>query len=159
MQRLQFWRFDNEGVHAVISASAHLGRSGLERSLLELVYLRVSQLNDCSYCVDAHGRDALASGVNPDLVRNLASWRENPSLTERERAALGWAEAVTEISETGAPDDVYRETAARFSEKELVDLTLGIGLMNAFARIAMAFRHGPPPMPALIDGPVATTGA
>src|SRR4051812_30453461 len=98
MERLQFWRFDNEGIRKLLSVLAHLARSGLERSLLELVYLRVSQLNECSYCIEAHARDAIAVGVSDNLVNNLAAWRESPFFTERQRAALGWTEAVTETA-------------------------------------------------------------
>ena len=150
MQRLQFWRFNNEGIRALLSVRDHLTRSGLESSLLELVYLRVSQLNDCSDCVDAHVQGAVEHGLDHGLVNDVAEWRESPRFTERQRAALAWAEALTEIAKTGAPDELYRETADRFQKAELVDLTLAVALMNAFARIAVAFRHGPPPTPALI---------
>lgn len=155
MQRLQFWRFDNDGVRALMSVYAHLARSGLERSLLDLVYLRVSQLAGCSDCVDAHTHDAIAHGIEQRQVDGVASWRETSFFSERQRAALAWAEVVTDIS-TGAPDEDYHEAARHFSDAEFVDLTLAIALMNAFARIAVVFRHGPPPMPALSKGAAAT---
>jgi len=154
MQRLQFWRFDNDGIRALLSVDAHLTRSGLESSLIDLVFLRVSQLNRCSYCVDAHVHDAIEHGLDRRLVNAIATWRETPSFSKRQRAALAWTETVTEIATTQAPDEAYGEAAAEFSDSELVDLTLAIALMNAFARIAVAFRHGPPSVPALIDSPV-----
>jgi AhpD family alkylhydroperoxidase len=119
-----------------------------------LVYLSVSQLTGCSYCVDAHERDAIAHGLEQHLVDGVATWQEAPFFTERQRAALAWADALTEIAKTRAPDELYREVSGKFSETELVDLTLAIALMNAFARIAIAFRHGPPPMPAVSEGAV-----
>ena len=148
MKRVQFWRWDNEGIRALMSVRDHLARAGLERSLLDLVYLRVAQLNGCSYCIAPHASDAIEHGLPQQLVEAIGTWRETPLFTERQRAALAWAETLTEIAKTRAPDDAYREVTGRFSEKELVDLTLAIALMNAFARIAIAFRHGPPPMPA-----------
>jgi AhpD family alkylhydroperoxidase len=154
MERLQFWRFDNEGIGALMSLAAHLARSGLENPLLDLVYLRVSQLNGCSQCVDAHARDAIAHGLEQRLVDAVAAWREASFFTERQRAALAWTDSLTEISKTRAPDELYREVSGEFSETELVDLTLAIALMNAFARIAIAFRHGPPPTPAVSHGAV-----
>ena len=148
MERLQFWRWDNDGVRALMGVSAHLARSGVEKSLLDLVYLRVSQLNGCSYCMGPYETAAMAHGLTQPVLDSIATWREASFFTERQRAALVWAETVTEISKTRAPDDVYREVSGQFSECELVDLTLAIALMNAFARIAIAFRHGPPPAPA-----------
>lgn len=156
MERIQFWRLDNDGVRALMSVSSHLARSGLESTLLDLVYLRVSQLTDCSYCVDAHVKDAITHGLDERVVKEVARWRESPVFNARQRAGLAWAEAVTDVAKSGVPDDAYREAAGAFSETELVDLTLAIALMNAFARIAIAFRHGPPPMPALIGGAAAT---
>lgn len=154
MQRLQFWRSNNDGIRALMSASSHLARSGLESSVLDLAYLRVSQLNSCSSCVEAHTQESIEHGVEQRLVNGVAGWRESSLFTERQRAALAWAEAVTEVAKTGVPEEVYAEAASHFSEKEFVDLTLAIALMNAFARIAVAFRHGPPPMPTVIAGAV-----
>jgi len=151
MQRLQFWRFDNGGTRALLSVRDHLTQSGLESSLLELVYVRVSQLNGCARCEDAHVQEAIRRGVEERLLRDLPAWQESELFSERQRAALAWAETVTEIVKTRAPDELYSEAASRFSETELVALTLAIALMNAFARIAIAFRSGPPPMPALVN--------
>jgi len=156
MQRLQFWRFDNEAVRTLLNLRAHISRSTLESSLIELVFLRVSQLNACSYCAESHAQEAITHGLEQRLVSGVAAWREATFFSERQRAALAWTDAVTEVAKTGVPDEVYCEAAHHFSDSELVDLTLAIALMNAFARIAVAFRHGPPPMPAMIAGPAAT---
>ena len=148
MERLQFWRFDSEAIRALLSVDAHLARSGFEPGLLDLVWVRVSQLTDCSYCEEAHTRQAIDYGVEQRLVDAVADWRQTSLFTDRQRAALAWAESVTEVAKTKVPDAVYREAASQFSEIEFVNLTVAIALMNAFARIAVAFRHGPPPIPA-----------
>jgi AhpD family alkylhydroperoxidase len=154
MDRLQFWRLDNGAIRALSTVRDHLAHSGLERSLLALVYVRVSQLNGCACCEDAHAQEAIEQGVEERLLREVAAWRESELFSERQRAALAWADSVTEIATTHAPDELYSELAGRFSEKELVALTVAIALMNAFARIAIAFRHGPPPTPAHAPGGV-----
>jgi AhpD family alkylhydroperoxidase len=155
MLRLQFWRFDNEGIRIIMSLSAHLARSPLERPILDLVYLRVSQLNECVRCVEAHVHDALAHGAEERQVHSLATWRETPFFTERERAALAWTESVTEVSQSAASDEIYREVSSQFSQAELVDLTLAIAHMNALSRLVIAFRSGPPPIPAASEGAAA----
>jgi len=123
----------------------------LESSLLELVYVRVSQLNGCERCEDAHAQEAIEHGADERLLREVAAWPQSELFSERQRAALAWADSVTDIAKTHAPDELYSELAGRFSEKELVALTVAIALMNAFARIAIAFRQGPPPTPANVN--------
>ena len=154
MERLQFWRLDNGAIRALSTVRDRLAQSGLESSLLDLVYVRVSQLNGCTCCEDAHAQDAIEHGVEERLLRELAGWRKSALFSERQRAALAWADSITEIAKTHAPDELYSELAGRFSEKELVALTVAIAVMNAFARIAIAFRHGPPPAPAHAPGGV-----
>ena len=154
MQRLQFWRYDNDGIRALVSANAHLARSGLEQSLLDLVYLRVSHLIGCSECVDARAREAIGHGLEQRQIDAVATWRETSFFSERQRAGLAWADAITEIATGGVPDEVYREAARHFSEAEFVDLTLAVALTNAFARVAVAFQQGPPPMPARAKGAI-----
>ena len=151
MERLQFWRFDNGGIRALLSVRDHLTQSGLESSLLELVYLRVSQLNGCALCVEAHQRAAIKNGVEERLLRHLPDWQLSGVFSERQRAALAWAETLTVIEETHVTDQEYSEVAGQFSEAELANLTLAIALMNAFARISIAFQHGPPPMPMMMS--------
>jgi AhpD family alkylhydroperoxidase len=114
-------------------------RSGLPRELLDLVYLRVSQINGCAY-IDMYSRDLLKAGVMIEKVALLPAWREGGALFDKvERAALAWAETVTRNAETGAPDAEYEDAAAVFDQKELVDLTIVIGLINAYNRMAISF--------------------
>ncbi len=147
MLRLEYWRADPDGVRAASELSTHLAHSGMDRALLEMVYLRVSQINGCSYCVDEHAREAVALGLDQRLVNDVAAWRDVSFFDDRQRAALAWAEAVTDIARTRAPDDVYRAAAEHFSAKELVGLTLAAANMNALNRIAIAFRRGPAERP------------
>jgi AhpD family alkylhydroperoxidase len=104
----------------------------------------VSQINGCAYCINEHARDARKHGVADEELMLVSAWRETEGLfSDRERAALQWAESLTRIASTAAPDADYQEVARRFSEKELVDMTLAIGLMNTYNRIAIGFRRGP----------------
>lgn len=119
-------------------------QSGLSPDLVELVYLRVSQVNNCAYCLDMHTRALIKGGVSIEKLALVQAWREGGRLfSETERAALAWAESVTHIAETGAPDDAYDAARSIFSEKELVDLTVAIGLMNTYNRMAISFRNTP----------------
>jgi AhpD family alkylhydroperoxidase len=108
------------------------------------VYLRVSQINNCAYCLDMHVRDLLKKGQPIEKLALVQAWAEAGHLfDERERAALAWAETVTRVAETGVPDDAYQAVQAVFEERELVDLTITIGLMNAYNRMAISFRITP----------------
>ena len=118
-------------------------RLGLEHSLLELVKLRASQVNGCAFCVDMHSADARKGGETERRLHAVSVWRETPFFTPRERAALAWTEAVTAISTSGAPDDVHEALAAQFTEKERMDLTLAIAMINSWNRLAIAFRKMP----------------
>ena len=111
---------------------AYIRRSSIEPTLRELVLMRASQINGCAYCLDMHSKDARANGETEQRLYGLNAWRETPYYSARERAALEWTEALTLISETHAPDEVYEETRAHFDEKELVDLTLTITTINAW---------------------------
>jgi AhpD family alkylhydroperoxidase len=128
---------------ALVSTHAALKRSGFDMHLMDLVFQRVSQLNGCAYCVDLHGRDLRAAGETPERLDGLAAWDESPYFTEREKAALAWAESVTNIATTRAPDHVYAEMRQHFSEVDATHLTMGIALMNTLNRIAVAMRRGP----------------
>ncbi|MBF5005856.1 carboxymuconolactone decarboxylase family protein [Diaphorobacter caeni] len=119
-------------------------KSGLPAELVELVYLRVSQINNCAYCLDMHTRDLLAKGVKVEKLALLQAWREAGRLfDDRERAALAWAESVTLVAHTGVPDEDFAQAKAVFGEKELVDLTVAVSLMNAYNRMAISFRNTP----------------
>jgi AhpD family alkylhydroperoxidase len=122
----------------------YLQKSGLAQELIDLVYLRVSQINRCAYCIDMHSRDLLKLGVAVDKLVLVPVWHDAGAVfSKRERIALAWAETVTRVAETGVPDADYQAAAAEFSDKELTDLTYAIGLMNAFNRLGITFRTPP----------------
>jgi AhpD family alkylhydroperoxidase len=111
---------------------------------VDLVYLRVSQINNCAYCLDMHTRDLLKKGQKIEKLALVQAWAEAGHLfDERERAALAWTETVTRVAETGVPDEAYRAARTVLDERELVDLTIAIGLMNAYNRMAISFRNTP----------------
>ena len=117
--------------------------SGLEVSLLELVRMRASQINGCAYCLDMHSKDARAAGETEQRLYCLPAWRETPFYSERERAALAWTEAVTQITEGHVPDETFEQVRKHFSEEELGHLTLAIVTINGWNRFAIAFRSVP----------------
>ncbi|MGH9356782.1 MAG: carboxymuconolactone decarboxylase family protein [Terriglobia bacterium] len=117
--------------------------SGLDRSLVDLVKLRVSQVNGCAYCIDMHWKDLRASGENEQRLYELNAWRESPFYSDRERAALEWAEAVTLVASGHVPDSVYEDVRKQFSETELGYLTLAVAAINSWNRFSIAFRTVP----------------
>ena len=117
--------------------------SKLEPSLLELVKMRASQINGCAYCLDMHSKDARAKGESEQRLYALNAWRETPFFTDREQAALAWAEALTLVSVDHVPDAVYERAKQHFSEEELVNLTLAVIAINGWNRIAISFRMVP----------------
>ncbi|MGH6811230.1 MAG: carboxymuconolactone decarboxylase family protein [Methylocella sp.] len=130
--------------HAMLALEGYVANSSrLEPSLLELVKLRASQINGCAYCIDMHTKDARANGESEQRLYGVTAWREAPFFTDRERAALGWTEALTLISEGHAPDSAYEEARLRFGEEELVNLSLAIITINGWNRLAIAFRAVP----------------
>jgi AhpD family alkylhydroperoxidase len=142
-QRLDYTKASPEGYKALGAVHRYIAKCGLEEQLIHLVYLRVSQINGCAYCVDLHTRDARAAGVAERKLHNVVTWHEAPFFTPRERAAFTWAESLTLIAETKAPDADYDAVRQHFDEKELADLTYAISLMNAFNRLAIGFRRTP----------------
>lgn len=129
---------------ALAAVYGYVMKSGLSAELVELTYLRVSQINNCAFCLDMHTRALLKKGMAVEKLTLVQAWAEaGPLFNERERAALRWAESVTNIAKTGAPDQEYENARSVFSEKELVDLTLAISLMNAYNRMAISFRSTP----------------
>jgi AhpD family alkylhydroperoxidase len=132
------------GVYDAMDAvDRYLAGCGIERTLLFLVQLRASQINGCAYCLDMHWKDLRAAGENEQRLYSLDAWRECPYYSERERAALAWTEAVTLVAEGHVPDALYDEARARFSEKELADLTLAVAAINAWNRLSIAARLHP----------------
>ena len=132
-----------EALQAMSGLEDVVARSALEPALLELVKMRASQLNGCAYCLDMHSKDARARGESEQRLYALNAWRETPFYSERERAALAWTEAVTLVANGHVPDEVYERVRQRFTEKELVDLTLAVVAINGWNRFAISFRTVP----------------
>ena len=141
-QRLDFPKLAPEPARALYGIGTYLAGCGLEHALIELVKIRASQINGCAYCIDMHTKDARAGGETEQRIYALNAWRETPFFTDRERAALAWAESVTRIS-NGVSEELYAEARQQFSEKELVDLTWAIAAINAWNRVAISFRSVP----------------
>jgi AhpD family alkylhydroperoxidase len=143
-QRLDYNQVAPDGAKALGGVYAYILQSGLPVELVNLIYLRVSQINNCAYCLDMHTRDLIKMGVAVEKLALVQAWPEGGSLfSEMERAALAWAECVTRVAETGVPDCAYEAARRVFDEKQLVDLTIAISLMNSFNRMAISFRNTP----------------
>jgi len=142
-QRLNYAKASPAAIHAMRGLEEHVRHSGLEASLLELVRLRGSQINGFAYCIDMHTKDARVAGESEQRLYTLSAWRETPFFSERERAALEWTEALTQISQNDVPDDLYERVRPHFSEKELVDLTMAVVAINGWNRLAISFRTVP----------------
>ena len=142
--RMNFYQAAPDAIKALSALEAQVQSSGLEQSLIELVKTRASQINGCAFCINMHTEDARKRGETEQRLYLLNAWREAPVYTDRERAALAWTEAVTLISETHAPDDVYDEVRKHFSEAETVNLTMLIATINSWNRLAISFRAVPP---------------
>lgn len=125
---------------AMLNLQREVDSSGLERSLVELVKIRVSQINGCSYCIDMHTKDARARGETEQRIYLLNAWRETSFFSERERAALEWAEAVTLVGDTHVPDEVFERVRQQFTEPEIVALTFALVAINGWNRLAISFR-------------------
>jgi AhpD family alkylhydroperoxidase len=141
--RLDYGKAAPEAYGAMLALEGKVRNLGIDPTLLELIKIRASQINGCAFCLDMHTRDARKHGETEERIYQLSAWHESPAFTERERAALGWTDALTLVAETHAPDDVYDEACRHFSEKELVDLTLAVVTINAWNRIAVGFRRLP----------------
>jgi AhpD family alkylhydroperoxidase len=142
--RLDYNQVAPEGAKVLGGVYGYVAQSGLAATLVELVFLRVSQINNCAYCLDLHMRDLLKKGQAIGKLALVQAWPEAGALfDDRERAALAWAETVTCVAETGVPEVAYAAARAVFEERELVDLTIAIGLMNAYNRMAISFRKAP----------------
>lgn len=145
MARIDYKNIAPEGFKHILSQLKYIAGSGLNEKLVHMIYLRVSQINGCPYCVDLHWKDALAAGEDPRRLNALIIWRDTPFFSGAERAALQWAEAVTLLKNAEAPQQDYDAMKAHFSEKQLVDLTFAIAHMNALNRVAIAFHQTPAP--------------
>jgi len=141
--RIVYSKYSPNALHAMFALEKHLKSSTIEEKLLHLVKLRASQINGCAYYIDMHSIDARALGDTEQRLYALNAWRETPFFTPRERAALEWTEALTLISQTHAPDEVYEGVRKEFTENELVDLTYAVATINAWNRLAIAMRAVP----------------
>ncbi len=142
-ERIHYMRVSPGAYHAMLELEEYLHDCGLEESLLNLIKLRASQINGCAYCLDMHWKDLRVLGESEQRLYSLDAWQESPYYTDRERAALAWTEAVTRVSETHVPDEVYEEAKKHFSEKELADLTVAVAAINAWNRLAISGRTMP----------------
>jgi AhpD family alkylhydroperoxidase len=129
-----------EAIAAFRTVETYVRGCGLDRLLLELVKMRASQINGCAYCLDMHARDARAAGESEQRLYALSAWREAPFYSEAERAALAWCEAVTRLAEGPVPEALCDELRRHFSEKQIVDLTMAVIVINGWNRLAAGFR-------------------
>jgi AhpD family alkylhydroperoxidase len=148
MMRLDYQKIATAGMKALGGVYVYVKGCGLPKTLIDLVYLRASQINGCAYCVDSHSHDLLDASVPARKLMLVPAWQEAGDVfSDRERAALAWTEAVTLVAETRVPDEAYQAVRTQFSEKEMIDLTIAIGLINSYNRIAISFRRGPESRP------------
>jgi AhpD family alkylhydroperoxidase len=143
---------------AMLGLEAYLANCSVEPHLKHLIEMRVSQINGCAYCLDMHAKDLRAAGETEQRLYLLDAWRESPSYSDRERAALAWAEAVTLVTDGHVPDAVYEDARKQFSETELVDLTLAVTTINAWNRLNIAFRTTPGTYQPRAAAPTADAG-
>ena len=141
--RTDFYTASPDAMKAMLALETAVGRLSIELPLLELIRLRVSQINGCAFCLDKHTADARKGGEDERRLYTLSAWRETPFFTPRERAALAWAESLTLISHTHAPDEDFNALAAQFSAQEQVDLSVAIATINSWNRLAVGFRKMP----------------
>ena len=139
-QRINAFAKGQAAMKSLYGMGIYLAKSSIEERLRNLIYFRVSQVNGCAYCLDMHSKDLRAAGETEQRLYMLDVWRESPVYTPRERAALAWAESVTNLHEGHVPDEVYEQAHAEFSEEELIDLTLAVIAINSYNRINVAFR-------------------
>jgi AhpD family alkylhydroperoxidase len=141
--RIDFRKYAQEAQKAMYGLEKYISESGLDHKLVQLMKMRASQINGCAYCIDMHSKDARAMGETEQRLYELDAWRETPFYTEAERAALAWTESLTLVSETHVPDAAYDEVKKYFSEKEIVDLIIVVGMINMWNRLAIATRALP----------------
>ena len=141
--RMDFRKASPKAAKAIADLHAFVHDCGLERTLLELVKLRASQINGCAHCIDMHAKELRAAGEPEQRLYLLSAWRESPIYTDRERAALAWTEALTLVTDGHVPDAVYELARAQFSDEELVNLTIAVVAINGANRLNIAFRTVP----------------
>ena len=141
--RIDFLKVGQGAINALLGVEKYVHSSGLETTLLDLIKLRASQINGCAYCIDMHWKDLRAAGESEQRLYGLDAWEESPYYSDRERAALAWTEAVTNIHEGHVPDSVFEYVRKSFTDKELVDLTVAITAINSWNRLNIAARTVP----------------
>ena len=146
-ERIAYRQVARDTYHMLHGVHEHLTRVLPDAKLRALIDIRVSQINGCAYCLDLHTQEARLLGETQQRLDCVAAFREAPFFTDRERAALAWAEALTHVAGTHAPDDVYAAVKKHFGDKELVDLTAAIGMINLWNRLSIAFRSEPKARP------------
>jgi AhpD family alkylhydroperoxidase len=139
-QRMNFFEKGQRAVKTLFGFGAYLAKSSVEKPLLDLIYYRVSQINGCAYCLDMHSKDLRVLGESEQRLYMISAWHEASCYSDREKAALAWAEAVTRVGQAHVSDEVYAEVRSQFSEEELVDLTIAVIAINSWNRINVAFR-------------------
>ena len=140
MNRIAYKEKNPNAYNALLALEGHVRNSGLESRLLDLLCLRVSQINGCAFCVDMHSKDLRVSGETADRLALLPVWRETDCFTQRERAVLAFAEALTTLGREGVPDEVYAAALTEVGESMLVDLAVAVGTINVWNRLGVAFR-------------------
>ncbi|HWF13480.1 MAG TPA: carboxymuconolactone decarboxylase family protein [Candidatus Acidoferrales bacterium] len=141
--RIDYGKYAHGALNAMLSLEKYISECGLDPKLIYLMKVRASQINGCAYCIDMHSIDARAQGESEQRLYALDAWRETPFFSDRERAALEWAEAITLVSETHVPDEVFEKVKKYFSEKEIVDLTIIATTINMWNRVAISSRAVP----------------
>ncbi|MDB5550099.1 MAG: alkylhydroperoxidase like protein AhpD family [Rhizobium sp.] len=142
--RFNFYKAAPDAYKAVAALEDYVQTSGIEKRHIHLIKLRASIINGCAYCVDMHTKEARNGGLPEQWINLMAVWKESPIYDARERALLGWVDAVTNLAQTGAPDDAYEALKAHFSEEEMTKLTVAIGAINVWNRLAVGFRSQHP---------------
>lgn len=142
-QRVDFYKSSPEAIKAMVGLEQRIGRSSLEKGLVELVRLRASQINGCAYCMDMHSADARKAGEDERRLATVSAWKETPFFSDRERAALAWTESLTLVSHDHVPDGLWDAVKPHFTEEEITDLTLLVVAINGWNRFSIAFRKMP----------------
>jgi AhpD family alkylhydroperoxidase len=142
-ERLNYQQQSPELFKKFVEFNFKIKGSAIEASILNLVFIRASQLNGCTFCLDMHSKQATIDGERPLRLYHLAAWRESTLFIPRERAALAWTEVLTQLPPQGVPDDIYERVRTQLSEKEISDLTFAIMAINAWNRVNIAFRPVP----------------
>jgi AhpD family alkylhydroperoxidase len=142
-QRLNIQEVGKDAFGALFGLNKYLQKGSIEQKLLHLIELRVSQINGCAFCIDMHSKDMRHEGETEQRLYMLSAWRDAPFYTDRERAALEWAEAVTLLADSHVPDEVYHRAKEQFNEQEIFDLTFAVSAINLWNRFNVAFRTTP----------------